>query len=78
MSARKVEVEATFTSDGWPMPSVLLWDGDLLRVLETGRRWKADDGIHLLVRVPDGRVFELRTNGALWWASIVSEPPHTA
>lgn len=78
MTFRKVEVEATFTPDGWPVPSVLLWEGDLLRILETGRRWKTEDGIHLLARVPDGRVFELRTNGALWWAAVVSNPPHTA
>jgi hypothetical protein len=78
MSFQVVEVEATYTPDGWPILSSLVWDGDRLTVLEAGRRWKTKDGIHLLIRVPDGRVFELHTNGALWWASVVSRPPHMA
>lgn len=72
------EVEATFTVDGWPVPSLLLWKGELLPIMDIGRRWKTEDGIHLLARTHNGRVFELRTNGARWWAGMVSEPPHTA
>lgn len=75
MSFESVEVEATYSPDGWPTPSRLLWRGDLLPVLDVGRRWKEDDGIHLLARLPGGRVLELHTNGARWWARAVSEPP---
>ena len=78
MSFQKVEVEATYMLDGWPVPSSLIWKGDRLVVLETGRRWKTEDGIHLLARMTDDRVFELRTNGSLWWAAVVSDPPHMA
>lgn len=69
-------VEATFLPDGWPQPHSLLWEGDTLVVVEVGRRWRADDGVHMLARVSDGRVFELHTNGALWQAALLSAPPH--
>ncbi|NDJ76542.1 MAG: hypothetical protein GYB65_09820 [Chloroflexi bacterium] len=75
MTFETVEVEATFTPDGWPVPSALTWAGVRLRVRDVGRRWESDDGRHLLTRVVDGRVFELYTNGAMWWAKIVSQPP---
>jgi hypothetical protein len=78
MIYRKTEVEATFMPDGWPVPKSLTWYDVRLAVKEMGRRWKEDDGIHLLVRVADGRVFELHTNGSLWQAALISDPPHTA
>jgi hypothetical protein len=78
MRFRVTEVDATYTPDGWPQPAWLLWEGEWLRVIDVGRRWKADDGIHVLVRVPDSRVFELHTNGALWRASVIAGPPHMA
>lgn len=74
MSFETVEVEATYSPDGWPRPSAVLWRGDLLRVSDVGRRWKEMDGIHLLARLADDRVLELHTNGAHWWARVVSEP----
>jgi hypothetical protein len=70
------EVQASYTPDGWPIPSSVLWNGETLPVIDVGRRWRSDDGIHILVRVPDNRVFELHTNGSLWRAAVVSEPPH--
>ncbi|MBN1966918.1 MAG: hypothetical protein JW910_19855 [Anaerolineae bacterium] len=76
MKFRVTEVEATFTPDGWPVTAWLRWDGETLPVSDMGRRWKAEDGIHLLVRVADERVFELHTNGALWRACLISEPSH--
>jgi len=75
MDAELVSVDATWTPDGWPVPARLTWAGETLSVVDTGRRWKADDGLHLLARVADGRVFELHTNGARWWARVVSAPP---
>lgn len=71
-------VDATFTTEGWPVPISLRWEGVTLPVIDTGRRWRADDGIHVLVRVPDGRVFELHTNGSLWRACVVAAPPRMA
>ncbi len=78
MSFETVEVEATYSVDGWPRPSAVLWRGDLLDVIDVGRRWKELDGIHVLARLVDGRVLELHTNGARWWARVVSEPPARA
>lgn len=69
------QVEAIFTPEGWPVPTSLRWEGVTLPVVDTGRRWRAKDGIHLLARVPDGRVFELHTNGSLWRAAVIAEPP---
>ena len=78
MRFRVTAVEATFTQDGWPIPSSVLWDGLALPVIDVGRRWKQPDGLHILVRVPDGRVFELHTNGSLWRAAVIAEPPRWA
>jgi hypothetical protein len=71
---RVTAVEATFTPDGWPVPHTLLWEGEMLPVAERGRRWRTEDGVHMLVLVDDGRVFELHTNGALWRAALISVP----
>jgi len=73
-----IEVEATFAIDGWPNPSALYWAGEALTVVDVGRRWKDEDGIHMLARVQDERVFELHTNGSVWRGRVISEPPHTA
>lgn len=75
MRYRVIEVEATFSHDGWPRPRQLRWEGETLAVVDTGRRWRDDDGIHVLVRVRDDRVFELHTNGSLWRGCVLSEPP---
>ncbi|HML22745.1 MAG TPA: hypothetical protein PKD09_13935 [Aggregatilinea sp.] len=75
MTGDPVEVEAVWSADGWPQPARVLWHGDLLAVIDVGRRWKDDDGIHLLARLADGRVLELHTNGARWWGRTVSAPP---
>jgi hypothetical protein len=75
MRFRVTEVEATYTPDGWPHPHSIRWSGVTLPVIDVGRRWRDDDGVHILVRVPDGRVFELHTNGSRWRASVIAEPP---
>ncbi len=74
MNFREVHVQATFTPSGVPRPHALSWAGETLRVLDVGRRWAAEDGQHLLVRVADGRVFELRTDGVRWWAALRTPP----
>jgi hypothetical protein len=75
---RVTTVEAVFTPDGWPVPRSVMWGGEQLTVVDTGRRWRTDDGIHVLALVSDGRVFELHTNGSLWRAALVSRPPRFA
>ncbi|HEX3053472.1 MAG TPA: hypothetical protein VHP83_22630 [Aggregatilineaceae bacterium] len=77
MKFQVTQVEARYTLDGWPIPQSLLWESETLRIIDVGRRWKADDGIHILARVPDQRVFELHTNGSLWRARLVAEPPRS-
>ena len=74
MSFCHVHVQATFTPSGAPRPHSLRWAGETLHVLDVGRCWVADDGRHVLVRVADGRVFELRTDGARWWAALRTPP----
>ena len=76
MTYRVTTVEASYSPDGWPRPSSLRWEGETLPVIDVGRRWREDNGIHVLARVPDGRVFELHTNGSLWRACVIAEPPH--
>ena len=76
MKFRVITVEAVLASDGWPQPLTLRWQGETLTVTEIGRRWQADNGLHVLVRVTDGRVFELHTNGTLWRAQALAAPPH--
>lgn len=73
-----MDVEAAFSQEGWPVVTALWWNGERLAVVETGRRWFEDEARHLLARVADGRVFEVRTNSVQWWGRIVSEPPHMA
>jgi len=75
MTFRVTEVEAIYSPDGWPRPITLLWNGEMLPVIDVGRRWKTEGGIHILARVPDERVFELSTNGALWRTRVIAYPP---
>lgn len=67
-----IPCDATFTPDGRPHPQAITWQGALLPVVETGRRWAAADGLHFLVRVRDGRVFELSTHAGGWAARLLS------
>ncbi len=78
MNWEETQVEATFTTSGDPIPRSLTWQGETLSIVGSGRRWKAEDGYHLLARVGDGRVFELHTNLAKWWACLRSAPPNRA
>ncbi len=68
-------VEARFTAEGHARPSKIIWEEQELLVTEQGRRWYNEDGQHLLVKVADGRTFELLYNGTYWSGKIVSIPP---
>ena len=78
MNFNPCEVTATFTRKGDAHPTKILWEGEVLPIVETGRRWTEDDGQHMLARAADSRVFELLYNGTRWQAKIVSQPPHFA
>lgn len=71
-------VEATFTQDGQARPTNLVWEGETYLITDMGRHWTSDDGQHMLVKVADGRTFELLYNGAHWQGKVVSAPPNFA
>ncbi len=43
-------------------PLALYWEGERLEITEILSRWRSPDGIHFLVRIGDGRTFELFYN----------------
>jgi hypothetical protein len=54
-----IEVTARFDEQGKITPVRFTWKGSVYLVESTGRRWQAEDGLHILVMVPGERVFEL-------------------
>jgi hypothetical protein len=54
-----IEVTARFSEDGKVTPLSFRWNGSHYPVEGTGRRWNADDGLHILVMAAGGKVFEL-------------------
>ncbi|MFP4321702.1 MAG: hypothetical protein ACLFTK_04545 [Anaerolineales bacterium] len=69
------QVEVTFTQNGTPRPRSLTLDGQTLTVIDIGRRWADESGQHMLVRVADGRVYELLYRGAIWQAALRAGKP---
>ncbi|GEM_PF-914541 len=70
-----ITCEVTFTPDGKPQPHAITWRQERLLVIATGRRRDTPDGQHLLSRVQDGRVFELRYHAPYWTARLLTSPP---
>ncbi|MGW8249913.1 MAG: hypothetical protein ACWGO1_04665 [Anaerolineales bacterium] len=54
-----VEVVAKFDPNGEITPRSFNWKGADYRVVSVGRRWEDSGSQHILVMVPDERVFEL-------------------
>ena len=54
-----VEVTARYDTNGKVTPLRFNWQGRDYMVEGTGRRWQAEDGLHLLVMAAGERVFEL-------------------
>lgn len=54
-----IEVTAHFDEQGKIMPLRFIWKGSVYQVESVGRHWSAEDGQHILVMVPGGRIFEL-------------------
>lgn len=54
-----VEVTVRYDKEGKVTPLRFTWQGREYMVEGTGRRWQAQDGLHLLVMAAGERVFEL-------------------
>jgi hypothetical protein len=61
-----------------PHPRRLIRQGETLTIVDYGRRWESARGQHLLVRVQDGRVFELLRSQSGWYALLHVNPPGVA
>ncbi len=66
-----IEVTARFDEDGKVTPLELRWKGSQPRVESTGRSWKDEAGLHILVQVVSGRMYELifRSGEGKWYIS---------
>lgn len=64
----KVEVTAYFDIQGNITPLNFVWNGSTFRVEDTGRRWEAKGGRHMLVMIAGERVFHLMfdLNACTW------------
>lgn len=54
-----IEVTVRWDDQGKVYPSRFLWAGSLYQVESTGRQWRDETGLHVLVMIPGGQVFEL-------------------
>jgi hypothetical protein len=54
-----IQVSAHFDLDGKITPTVFTWQGHQYTIESIGRRWRDEQGTHILVMIPGGRVFEL-------------------
>ncbi|RPI31302.1 MAG: hypothetical protein EHM70_11820 [Chloroflexota bacterium] len=54
-----IDVTARFNTAGKATPLRFTWKGQEYQVNSTGRRWEDNEGEHILVMVPGGKVFEL-------------------
>jgi hypothetical protein len=76
MELDPVEVTARFDREGRVTPLRFTWQGRDYPVEGAGRRWKAEDGLHILVMAAGERVFELLFDPAQGRWFIKS--PHSA
>ena len=54
-----IEVTAHFDVNGKATPLRFTWKGSTYLIESIGRRWQAEHILHILVMVPEGRIFEL-------------------
>ncbi len=69
-----VQVQARGKRGGGFEPLRIVWNGTEYRVESTGRSWEDEHGLHVLVMIRGGRVFELvfHLNPAGWLLRPVS------
>jgi hypothetical protein len=58
-----IEVTAHFDQTGTVTPLHFTWKGSPWRVESTGRRWVDEKGLHILVMISNGRIYELTFQG---------------
>lgn len=70
-----IEVTAKYLPDGQLQPMQFIWKQQLYQIESTGRRWQEEEGLHLLVMIPGGQVFELlyETQEKCWY--LLKSPP---
>ncbi len=72
-----IEVTAHFDTQGTVTPLEFRWKGTLHHVESTGRRWKDESGLHILVMVMSGRMLELTyLGGERRWFVSRAAPDH--
>ena len=54
-----IEITARFDQQGIVTPLNFTWKDSFQRVESTGRRWEDESGLHILVMVSSGRIYEL-------------------
>ncbi len=54
-----IEVTARFDEHGTVTPLQFTWKGGVYRVQSTGRHWLDEAGLHILVEVASGQLYEL-------------------
>ncbi len=54
-----IDVTARFDDHGTITPLQFTWKGGAYRVQSTGRRWVDEAGLHILVEVASGQIYEL-------------------
>ncbi len=54
-----IEVTARFDDQGIITPLHFTWKGGIYRVESTGRHWQDERGMHILVMVSNGQIYEL-------------------
>ena len=71
-----IEVTAHFEADGQVNPLSFARKGVVHTVESTGRRWSDEQGQHILVMVPGGKVFELvfAAGEGRWYLGRVPPP----
>jgi hypothetical protein len=56
---KAIEVTARWLADGKVMPSQVSTDQGTFAVEAVGRQWTAEDGLHILVKLPADQTWEL-------------------
>jgi len=66
-----IEVTVRFDEQGTITPLQFTWKSSVHRVESTGRRWVDAAGLHILVMIVDGRMYELTYQSAegRWYIS---------
>ena len=54
-----IEVTAHFDTQGHVTPLNIVLKGTSYRIEDSGRRWEAKDGLHILVMLAENRIFHL-------------------